>query len=772
MCRNINFERKFVPVLVLLALFVPALVLGQPSLLDPATQPKFVNDVPDALAPGFHYTPTDMGSYDYYEVGMYQIDQPLGLIDPVTGDPLVTRCWGYGTGPGFPNATYPGRTFTAQRDRQVQVQWSNNLTVDGTGVGAPLPHLLPVDETLHWAYALPGYDLASLATDGVPVVPHLHGGHTEWQSDGNPEYFFTPGERLVGPRFVKSRYVYDNSQEAGTLWYHDHGLGITRLNVYAGLAGFYILRDEVDTGAVDNPLGLPTYPYEQALVIQDHMFDADGQHFYPAFPGDPLYDDFIDPDVDVDPTKPSALAEFFGDFILVNGVPWPKMEVEPRVYRFRLLNGSDSRFYNMKFSLGPVGNSDHLGSRPPEFVVIGSDDGLLESPVRLSSLLFAPGERYDVLIDFSNLAGRQLIITNNANGPYPDGDPVDPTTTGKIMAFNVGGTVTSLANNRIPASLGMGRDTAAKFAGLDLNNLNTTDKSGANFVNVRKLALFEGRDDKGRLQPLLGTAAPARDVTGGLQDGALVWDECQAPITENPALGATEIWEVYNGTGDAHPFHVHLVSFRVLDRQDFIADVLPKEIVQHDGSLGMGFRFENIVKTGRPELPKRHERGPKDTVIMQPDHVTRIIATFDRPGRYVYHCHILSHEDHEMMRPYHVGPWDPALDMTPCHHHGQLAEKELPQADALLALQSAPNPFNPMTKVSYKLPADSHVHLLVYDISGRLVRVLAEGNQIAGAHEVLWDGKDRSGAQVSSGTYFARLESSSGTAVQKLVMLK
>ena len=182
---------------------MPTFAIAQPALLDPATQPKFGNDVPDALAPGFIFQPTDAGGYDYYEIGMYQVEQPLGLIDPVTGAPLMTKVWGYGTGPGFPNATYPGRTFIVQKDRQVRVKWSNNLTVDGSPGGAVLPHLLPVDESLHWAYALPGYEMNNLARDGVPVVPHVHGGHTEWQSDGNPEFWFAPGNRVVGPPAIR-----------------------------------------------------------------------------------------------------------------------------------------------------------------------------------------------------------------------------------------------------------------------------------------------------------------------------------------------------------------------------------------------------------------------------------------------------------------------------------------------------------------------------------------------------------------------------------------
>jgi spore coat protein A len=664
----------------------------------------------------------------------------------------MTKVWGYGTGPGFPNATYPGRTFIMQKDRQARVKWSNNLTFDGSPDGAVLPHLLPVDESLHWAYALPGYEMTNLATDGVPVVPHVHGGHTEAQSDGNPEYWFAPGNRVVGPRYVKETYVYDNDQQAGTIWYHDHGLGITRLNVYAGLAGFFIIRDEFDTGEADNPVGLPVHPYEQLLVIQDHMFTADGQHFYPSMPGDPLYDDFIAPGYTG--PLPTALAEFFGDFILVNGVPWPKMEVEPRVYRLRLLNGSDSRVYKLWLAEGANG---------PMFSIIGNDNGLLYQPVTTDKLVIAPGERYDVLVDFSGYAGKQIVMKNNARGPFPAGATVDPATAGQIMAFNVGTTVTDNTNNAIPAFL---RD-----APITPDDILAGDMVAA----TRRLALYEGMDNFGRLQPLLGTAEPVVDVTGGIQDGALVWDECHAPITENPGLDDVEIWEVYNTTGDAHPFHVHLVSFQILDRQKFKSDIIDKPITQHDGTIGLGFRMANIKKVGKTKGPGAFEAGWKDTAVMYPGEVTRIIARFDRPGRYVYHCHILSHEDHEMMRPYHVGPWDPETDTIACHDDMQmgagLAQDSRVESGSL-KLDAKPNPFNPRTEFKFSLPKAAHVHLVVYDVRGRVVNVLLEGDRAAGDYSLVWEGDDQTGAKVANGTYFARLETGQDAIVKKVALLK
>jgi spore coat protein A len=231
--------------------------------------------------------------------------------------------WGYGTATQSP--TYPGRTIETTVNTPITVRWTNNLLDD---FGQPLPHLLPVDTSLHWAQP------NNYPYSGVPVVTHLHGGHSESASDGLPEFWFTPGFAETGPQWVKETYSYENDQRAATLWYHDHALGITRLNVYAGMAGFYLLRDGQDTGLPDNSLGLPAGKYEVPVVIQDRMFTEDGQLYYPS-----------EPEVEGAPA-PSVLPEFFGDHILVNGQAWPVLDVEPTVYRFRLLNGSDSRFYN------------------------------------------------------------------------------------------------------------------------------------------------------------------------------------------------------------------------------------------------------------------------------------------------------------------------------------------------------------------------------------------------------------------------------------------
>ena len=594
-------------------------------LLDPFTQPKFVNPVANPLDPSFIFTPESTGG-SHYELGVRQTTQWLGLVDPVTGAPLQTTVWGYANvADPLQGTTYPGRTIVAQTDQPITVRWLNQL-VDATG--NPLSHLLPVDSTLHWADPLNAGHVGGPYTGPVPIVTHLHGGHTRSDSDGLPDAWYTPdgNDSDTAPDYVGRLYnevlTYDNDQEAATIWYHDHALGITRLNVYAGMAGFYIVRDAWDTGLPDNPAGLPYGQYEIPLVIQDRMFTADGQLFYPS-EGESSHGMLTGTPTEPEPTmeipNPTVLPEFFGDHILVNGTAWPFASVEPRQYRLRLLNGSDSRFYNLRLNKG---TSTHLAG--PQIAQIGSDGGLLNQPVYLDQLTLAPGERADVIIDFSGFAGQNLTLRNNAKSPFPNGGTVNPQTTGQIMQFRVGTTVTT-PDRPIPASL-----RPAPIQPLSTN------------LPARKLMLFEGMDHYGRLQPMLGTVNP-----GSTLDGTLLWDD---PVTENPLLNSTEVWEIYNSTADAHPIHLHLVQFQVLGRQRFGATVIEKEMeMESTGGI-----LTDIKLRGRQAPPELNERGWKDTVIMYPGQVTRIIARFDRTGEYVWHCHILSHEDHEMMRPFVV----------------------------------------------------------------------------------------------------------------------
>ncbi|MBY5162979.1 multicopper oxidase family protein [Salsipaludibacter albus] len=617
----------------------------RPPLSDPAAQPKFLDEVPNALDPGFRFAPDAAGEY---HVGVAPAWHHTGLVNS-SGTPVPTRVFGYGAD-GL--HTWPGRTFevvSGSGGGEAVVHWYNQLF----GISE---HLVPVDTSLHWAYSLHGYESRTIDEDGIPIVVHLHGGHSDFQYDGNPEFFWSPGEVVTGPQWelvpggFTNRFVYDTEVPAGTLWYHDHALGITRLNVYAGMAGFFIVRDDQDTGTADNPLGLPAFPYEYALAIQDRMFRKGGQLFYPALPPDPAWADFITGEglANGDVPKPSALAEFFGDHMVVNGKIWPKASVEPRHYRLRLLNGCDSRFLVVQFRPVAPDATDLSGAGEPlAFHVIGSDQGLATAATEVDTLVVEPGGRYDVVVDFSDLAGGRVVMANvGGDAPFGgdfgddlDADDLFPDRqTDRIMAFDV---VVPLALH-VPDVF-------------DHDAIAAPPPVPAAATTTRRVALFEGRDQYGRLQPLLGTAEGVVDASGESVAGAIPW---HAPTTERPALDDTEVWEVYNATGDAHPVHLHLVNFAILDRHEFTADVVEQPILQHDGTTGVGFRLEDIaVGAAVDPGPAYVEKAPKDVVTALPGQVTRIRATFDKPGRYVWHCHILSHEDHEMMRVLEVvGP--------------------------------------------------------------------------------------------------------------------
>ena len=583
-------------VLALAALFVAT--AGAQTTLDPLTQPKFINPLPNPLDNVLVPDTTTYPGYQYYRVSMTQFRQLLGIVDPVSLAPLSTTVWGY-------NGTYPGPTFEATTGQPAKVRYTNNLT---DSLGLPLPHLLPLDTTVHCGndeFGIPYY-----CRPFVRTVAHLHGGHVPDHSDGNPEAWFSAGYAEKGVRWSRKIYDYPNDQEAATLWYHDHALGITRLNVYAGLAGFYLLRDSLER-TLQNQRFLPKYPYEIPMVIQDRSFYTDGSL---AYPNDPWLNRRGDP-VSLDPLTgqpvPSIQPEFFGDFILVNGMTWPRLDVEPRIYRFRLLNGSGSRFYDLRLNMVS-------GVTKPAMYQIGSDGGFLDAPVAITHLILAPGERADLLLDFSQSQNVELNLTNSAPTPYPTGDVPDSATTGKILKIRVVKPLQPTPlDTVIPTSL----------RSVPIPALVPTPG-----VADRQVLLAEQTDAIGRVQPLLGTS----------QLGPLMWDD---PATETPKLGTTERWLIINDTNDTHPVHLHLVQFQVINREEFdVATYIP----------GDPATLQFIP--GTRQLPAVNERGWKDTVRAPTGMVTRVIAKFDLAGLYVWHCHILEHEDHEMMRPLQVVP--------------------------------------------------------------------------------------------------------------------
>jgi spore coat protein A len=579
-------------------------------LLDAAAQPKFTCPLPNPLSAINRFVPTGPGS-KAYTLRIREFQSNIGLVDG-KGKPLTTVLWGYGTELQAP--TSPARTLSVRSGSSIQVTYINEL-LNGN---KPLAHRLPLDTTLMWAN--PG-NLGGQAP--VPLVAHRHGGAETQRgySDGLPDAWATPdanGDRLPDfrGRLYSTPYIFANAQEAGHLWFHDHALGVTRLNVSMGLAGNYLIRDANEDYLIQRNM-LPAPAYELPLMIQDKMFDRTGKVFYPSS------------DKENYPDAPTIthLPEFFGDFILVNGVPWPRCAVEPRAYRLRLLNASDSRFYMLKFT--------RKNGAALSFIQVGTELGMMDAPVQLTSLLLAPGERADVVISFAGLRHETILVTNSANAPFPDGDPVDPQTSAKVMAFSVSLPLDAAVREPIlPAFL---RPVHGMLPAL------RTD------VPRRKLMLLEGIDPFGRLQTMLGTVAPAaeRNPTSPAY-GTFLYSE---PVTEYIKAGSSEIWELHNTTVDAHPVHLHLVDFRVLNREPFTGTVVDKPMAPR-GTVG-GY-LTNVSLSGNVRPAEPNEAGRKDTVITYPGEVTRILVTFAVPGEFVWHCHILSHEDHEMMRRFIV----------------------------------------------------------------------------------------------------------------------
>ncbi|MDF2548547.1 MAG: multicopper oxidase family protein [Anaerosolibacter sp.] len=497
--------------------------------------------------------------FTYYEVTMKEFFHQFHLEMP------TTKVWGY-------EQQLPGPTIEVDEGECVHVKWMNGL---------PDKHFLPIDHTLHGA----GEHMPEVRT-----VVHLHGAEVEPDSDGYPEAWYTNGFQQCGPCFKQEVYKYPNDQRPTALWYHDHAVGITRLNVYAGLAGLYIIRNEQE-----RLLNLPAGKYEIPLIIQDRSFNQDGSLFYPRTVNNPT------PNL----PDPSITPGVAGDFITVNGKVWPYLEVEQRKYRFRILNASNERFYRMKLDV----------CKEQPFIQIGSDGGLLEKPVFLDEITIAPSERIDVIIDFTDQPiDSSIIITNDARTPFDFGTPPDPQTTGRIMEFRVIKS-TEPDPSVIPQFLGK----IKKFQECEA-------------TRIRDITLDVTRDRYGRLKFLLSNH--------GFIDR----------ITENPILNDIEIWRIINQGIAVHPIHIHLIQFQILDRIPFDADSF-----NATGQL----RF-----TGEPELPAANERGWKDTVQATPGFVTRLIMRFGPyTGRYIYHCHILEHEDYDMMRPFEVVP--PKCKYTP-----------------------------------------------------------------------------------------------------------
>jgi spore coat protein A, manganese oxidase len=506
-----------------------------PAALDVSTLAQFVDPLPiPAIAQrqGSRPSPADPKQ----SVAFYRIPaQPIA--SKVHRDLPPTRLWSFG-----PSA--PGPTFETRAGEPLLVEWVNAL---------PNQHFLPVDHAIHGAEA---------GKPAVRTVVHMHGAKTGPESDGYPEDWIVPGK--------SSLYFYPNQQDAAMLWYHDHALGINRLNVYAGLLGAFFIRD-----SVEDALNLPKGKYELPLILYDRLLTREAQLLYPVSP---------------DPQSP-WVPELSGNAILVNGKLFPYLEVEPRRYRFRVLNASNARFYHLSLvERAPVETAPVEKEEVP-FHQIGTDQGLLSAPVPLTNLEIAPGERADLVIDFREHRGAQLVVKNDAF---------------TVMQFRVS-TAKVTDSSSLPEALRPVPRIAESQA-----------------VQTRLLTLDEYVNKAGNPVMMLLNASH--------------WS---MPVTEKPVLGSTEIWTLINPTNDSHPIHLHLVRFQILDRQNYEPWLFQTRRQLHF--------------LGPPQPPDANEAGWKDTVRADSRMVTRIIVPFTGfPGRYVWHCHILEHEDNEMMRPYEV----------------------------------------------------------------------------------------------------------------------
>jgi spore coat protein A, manganese oxidase len=648
--------------------------------LDPVLVPKFQTPllVPPVMPRADTITQRGGKNVDYYEISMRQFGQqilPAGLP--------ATTVWGYGAKAAQRNRgllihNAPSLTIEAMWNRPVRVKWINEL-VDGNG--SFLPHLLPVDPTLHWANPPGGADERDSRptftetpgpyTGPVPIVTHVHGAvGVRDDSDGYAEAWYLPAANDIpagyategtwyeffagkaaaaygvewGPGFAT--FQYPNENRASTIWYHDHALGMTRLNVYAGPAGFYLVRGGPagDDAVLDSRNGrtasLPgpaprendKFPPNKAyreipIAIQDRSFNADGSLFYPDTRV--FFDGIVRDYIPHGEFSPIWNPEFFGNMLIVNGNTWPFLTVERRRYRLRFLNGCQSRFLILDFSEIPG----------VEVWQIGNEGGFLAAPVSLTAdhdnrLLMGLAERADVIVDFANVPVGNYVLGNlGPDEPFGGGVPgddfpvADPGSTGQVMEFRV-----------VPAA-GIDDSTPPRFLQLPA----ITPLPRATFT--RALALIE-KADEGLGEEVEEIEGPVEALLGTVADGLWTERKWMDPVTENPATGTTEVWEMYNTTGDAHPMHIHEVVFEVVNREALVTN--------EEGEVASPIQLDGNIAP-----PEPWESGFKDTVIAYPGQVTRVRAQFKTPGQFVWHCHIVEHEDNEMMRPYRIGPPQP-----------------------------------------------------------------------------------------------------------------
>ena len=753
--------------IVLLLSIVAVAAQAQPvpgGNLDPTEIPKYV--IPLVIPPVMK----NNGEPDNYDIAIRQFRQqilPGGIWNTITGrqDPYKpTKIWGYGPDqdrppPVAPSSksqfNYPSYTIETlanqpfNPDNSINVRWINGLVDERNRF---LKHLLPVDQTIHWANPAQECRHGPSRTDcegisdkfyegPVPMVTHVHGAHVEPESDGYPEAWWLPAARNIPKNFATSGklfndttgnnpgnlgyadYSYRNDEPATTLWFHDHTLGITRLNVYAGLAGFWLMRGGLYDGGTDFSTGEPAvFPgpapvagegvldlvtpgnpvrnkiREIPLLIQGRSFNDQGRRlFYPknrAFFEDVRKDQLNIQFAPVSDINPIWNVEAFFNVIVVNGVSWPTLDVAQDRYRFRILNGCQSRTLNLAlFVVNPDGS---IGEEIPIYQ-IGASGGFVSqvveiktgfatqlpgdgtipepqpAPMPQQALLLSLAERADVIVDFAGLPDGTVVRMVNTAPDFPfDGFqndiPADPGTTGQVMQFIVDSGLNGAAGStdgkttapedlilNTPPALGPAdnsdqprrvslnevdsasvcvlADSTTEDLLVPINQVSCSSEAppGAEVVfygpSIDLVGTVNGSGTSASGNPLKWTAqgVGVQKILSVPAGSVGVW------VTENPPLNAIEIWDIYNFTMDAHPIHLHLVGFEVVSRTLFDGTPSP------NGSR------------------QAWETGFKDTLIAYPGQITRIKALFDIEGLYVWHCHILEHEDSEMMRPYFVG---------------------------------------------------------------------------------------------------------------------
>ena len=667
---------------------------AQQMALPGSAIPKFINPLPLLSVAGTPDATMETVTATSVTLTMQEFQASVmpSTFVPATGAYSGTWVWGYRTGeqPTNPAGTYIGPVIVASRGTPTQVRFTNDLTASSV-------HWRDwTDQTLHWADPLGDGSTGGHYMGPIPAVPHLHGGEVPPVLDGGPDAWFTSDGAYQGHAYYSKAgassneaiYRYPNKQEAAMIWFHDHALGVTRLNVYAGIAGAYALTDPgltLPTGL--HPVGLQQgasgpVDYLVPMVIQDRMFDTNGQLFFP--------------NVGINPEHPFWVPEFVGDTIVVNGKVWPFLDVEPRRYRFLFINGSNARTYEM-FIVNPVTKT--MG---PSMWQIGTDGGYLEAPVKidpnaakgqLQKLVIMPGERADVIIDFAGKAGQTLIMRNTGRTPYPKGASPQGSTLGQIIQFRVGQVPV------VDASYNPANGTPLRSNKPIVRLVNPAAGTLATGVTVnvtRQLTLNEVIGAGGPLEVLVNnTKWDGKRANGSIRDDfkPVTTGGVTEYYSELPKEGDTEVWEIVNLTADAHPIHTHLTQFQLMNRQMFnLNKYNAAYIAAFPGGVYVGGDGPPLdYNTGNPRVlggnpdigpylqgpvmpPAKNEAGWKDTVQMLPGQVTRIAVRYaptDKPKNdpnlyypfdpngghgFVWHCHIIDHEDNEMMRPLQVKP--------------------------------------------------------------------------------------------------------------------